>query len=111
VASLIHILWHNAQGNPAAANYLQFQNPADPPLGLTALFGDFANATECPETLLPPSLTAHLPQAAVCILCGSVESGGKPKKVLPPSTANADFLNWASRCEQNVKVDARRKRT
>ena len=28
------------QGNPAAAKNLRFQNPPDPPLGLTALFGD-----------------------------------------------------------------------
>jgi len=27
----------NDQGNPAAANDLRFQNPPDPPLGLTAL--------------------------------------------------------------------------
>jgi hypothetical protein len=28
----------NDQGNPAAAKNLRFQNPPDPPLGLTALF-------------------------------------------------------------------------
>ena len=29
----------NDQGNPAAAKSIRFQNPPDPPLGLTALFG------------------------------------------------------------------------
>jgi hypothetical protein len=29
----------NDQGNPAAAKDLRFQNPPDPPLGLTVLFG------------------------------------------------------------------------
>ena len=40
LSSVVCISEPNDQGNPAAAKNLRFQNPSDPPLGLTALFGD-----------------------------------------------------------------------
>jgi hypothetical protein len=46
----------NAQGNPAAARNRGFQNPPDPPLGFTALFGNLLRST---------SLTALLSQTTV----------------------------------------------
>ena len=72
----------NDQGNPAAAKYLCFQNPPDPPLGSTAWFG-------LPLNYACPAKDKPHPPAYLSLATSQSFSSPGALAMVPPAEAKA----------------------